>query len=112
MARVTGHISIRKRKRGSVYYLRYRLADGRHVQKLLGPAWMERSRPPTGYYTKRTAEEALQQVLADARRGTLPGSQPRSGRTFDDACSNWLRYVEHDKQRAPSTLSDYRNVVR
>jgi integrase len=112
MARVTGHINLRQRKRGSVYYLRYRLADGRHVQKLLGPAWTERSRPPTGYYTKRTAEEALQQVLADARRGTLPGSQPRSGRTFDDACSDWLRYVEHDKQRAPSTVSDYRNVVR
>jgi len=100
-----------KRQRGPVYYLRYRLADGRHVQKLLGPAWTERSRPPTGYYTKRTAEEALQQVLADARRGTLPGSQPRSGRTFGDACADWLRYVEHDKQRAPSTLSDYRNVV-
>lgn len=112
MARVTGHLSLRKRKRGNVWYLRYRLADGRHVQKLLGPAWTERSRPPTGYYTKRTAEEALQQELADARRGTLPGSQPKSGRTFDDACSDWLRYIEHDKQRSPSTLADYRNVVR
>lgn len=112
MARVTGHLNLRKRKRGPVWYLRYRLADGRHVQKLLGPAWTERSRPPTGYYTKRTAEEALQQELADARRGTLPGSEVRSGRTFDDACSDWLRYVEHDKQRSPSTLSDYRNVVR
>jgi integrase len=112
MARVTGHLSLRKRKRGNVWYLRYRLADGRHVQKLLGPAWTERSRPPTGYYTKRTAEEALQQALADARRGTLPGSEPTSGKTFDDACSDWLRYVEHDKQRSPSTLSDYRNVVR
>jgi integrase len=110
--RVTGHLSLRKRTRGpAVYYLRYRLADGRHVQKLLGPAWTERSRPPTGYYTKRTAEEALQQVLADARRGTLPDSHARSGRTFDDACSEWLRYVEHEKQRAPSTLKDYRNVV-
>jgi hypothetical protein len=96
--RVTGHLSLRKRKRGpAVYYLRYRLADGRHVQKLLGPAWTERSRPPTGYYTKRTAEEALQQVLADARRGTLPDSHARSGRTFGDACSEWLRYVEHDR---------------
>ncbi len=111
MARVTGHIDLKKRKRGPVYYLRYRLADGRQVQKLLGPAWTERSRPPAGYYTKRTAEEELQQVLADARRGTLPGSQARSGRTFEDACAEWLRYVEHDKQRAPSTLADYRNVV-
>jgi integrase len=32
--------------------------------------------------------------------------------TFGDACADWLRYVEHDKRRAPSTLADYRNVVR
>jgi hypothetical protein len=112
MARVTGHISLRMRKRGPIYYLRYRLEDGRHVQKLLGPAWAERSRPPTGYYTKRTAEEALQQTLADARRGTLPDSQQRSGRTFGDACSEWLRYVEHEKQRASSTIRDYTNTVK
>ena len=51
-ARVTGHVSLRKRSRGSVYYLKYRLADGRQVQRLLGPAWTERSRPPAGYYTR------------------------------------------------------------
>lgn len=112
MTRVTGHVTLRRRKRGTVFYLRYRLADGRQVQKLLGPAWTERSRPPVGYYTRKTAEVALQEMLTDARRGTLPGSQPRSGHTFNDACDAWLHYVEHDKQRAASTLSDYRNVVR
>lgn len=35
-----------------------------------------------------------------------------AGRTFADACAEWLRYVEHDRQRAPSTLRDYRNVVK
>jgi Phage integrase, N-terminal SAM-like domain len=58
-----------------------------------------------------TAQEALDTVLSDARRGTLPDSRARSGRTFGDACAEWLRYVGHDKQRAPSTLADYRNVV-
>jgi integrase len=111
MARVTGHISLRDRKRGKVWYLRYRLADGRHVQKLLGPAWTERSRPPAGYYTPKTAEVALQAVLTHAREGTLPDSKQRSGHTFGDACAEWLRYIEHDQQRAPSTLSDYRNAV-
>jgi integrase len=110
MARVTGHVSLRKRKRGSVYYLKYRLTDGRQVQKLLGPAWTERSRPPAGYYTRRTADEALHELLTDARRGALPDSR-RSGRTFGEACSEWLRYVEHEKQRAPSTVRDYTNVV-
>ena len=32
--------------------------------------------------------------------------------TFEDACREWLRYVEHDRQRAASTLRDYRNTVR
>jgi len=110
-ARVTGHASLRERKRGSVWYLKYRLADGRQVQKLLGPAWTERSRPPAGYYTRKTANEALQELLTDARRGTLADSGIRSGKTFDDACAEWLRYVEHDRQRAASTLRDYRHVV-
>jgi len=99
------------RKRGPVYYLRYRLADGRHVQRLLGPAHVGKGKPKAGYYTQKTAEEALQAELVKAREGTLPDSRARSGRTFEEACSEWLRYVEHDKQRAPSTLKDYRNVV-
>ena len=97
MARVTGHVSLRERKQGPVWYVKYRLADGRQVQKLLGPAWIERSRPPEGYYTQKTAEEALQALLADARRGTLPDSKQRSGHTFGDACDEWLRYVEHEQ---------------
>jgi integrase len=110
-ARVTGHASLRERKRGPVWYLKYRLVDGRQVQKLLGPAWTARSRPPAGYYTRKTADEALQELLADARRGTLADAGIRSGKTFNDACAEWLRYIEHDRQRAASTLRDYRNVV-
>lgn len=35
----------------------------------------------------------------------------RVERTFRDACHEWLRYVEHEKQRAASTLRGYRNIV-
>jgi len=35
-----------------------------------------------------------------------------TGETFADAAAEWLRYVEHDRKRRPSTLQDYRNVVR
>jgi integrase len=31
---------------------------------------------------------------------------------FADASAEWLRYVEHDRDVKPSTLSDYRNMVR
>lgn len=110
-SRVTGHLLLRERRSGPVYYLHYRLPDGRQVQKKLGPAWTEKGRPADGYFTRKMAEAELRAVLVDAERGTLAGSQPRSGRTFEDACAEWLRYVESEKQRRPSTVRDYRNTV-
>jgi integrase len=111
MRRVTGHVKTVDRKRGPVFYLKYRLADGRQVQKLLGPKWTGKGRPADGFYTDRTAADALNAVLTDARRGTLEGASLRTGRTFHDACAEWLRYVEHDREREISTVRDYRNVV-
>ena len=111
-SRVTGHVSLRKRKNGPVYYLKYRLADGRQVQRLLGPAWTERSRPPAGYYTPKTAEGKLHEVLADARRGTGNVGGRRAGATFADAAAEFLRYVEKDREREPSTIGDYRGVIK
>ncbi len=107
----TGHVFRIERERGPVWYAKYRLPDGRQVQKKLGPAWTERGRPPGGYYTKRQAESWLREVLVEARRGTLPG-MVRTGATFADAAAEWLRYVEHDRARKPSTVSGYRSIVQ
>ena len=74
-SRVTGHLRLVQRKRGPQWYLKYRLANGRQVQRHLGPAWTGKGRPSAGYYTKRMAEEALQAILTDARRGTLGAHQ-------------------------------------
>ena len=52
-----------ERARGPAWYAKYRLPDGRQVQKKLGPACTERGRPPAGYFTKRLAEDALRTVL-------------------------------------------------
>jgi integrase len=49
-------------------------------------------------------------VLSEARRGTLPG-QVRTEATFADAAAEWLRFVEHDRHRKPSTLEGYRAIV-
>ncbi|HEY2317027.1 MAG TPA: hypothetical protein VGH67_01925, partial [Solirubrobacteraceae bacterium] len=59
MQRVSGSVRRVERKRGPVWYARWRLASGRQGQKALGPAWSGRGRPPAGYYTKRTAEDWL-----------------------------------------------------
>lgn len=107
---VTGHVHLVERTRGSKWYVKYRLADGHQVQKMLGPAWTAHGRPPAGHYTRRTAEEALQAILADARRGTLVGAE-RSGATFADAAAEFLRYKGDVRKIDPSTLGDYRGVI-
>jgi integrase len=107
----TGHVFRVERKRGPCWYAKYRLPSGRQVQKKLGPAWTGRGRPAAGYFTKRLAEDWLREVLVEARQGTLPGPV-RTGATFADAAAEWLRYVEHDRQRKPSTLAGYRAIVR
>jgi hypothetical protein len=50
-------------------------------------------------------------VLEEARRGTLPGAV-RTGVTFADAAAEWLRYIERDRRRKPSTVAGYRAIVR
>jgi integrase len=104
----TGHVFRVDRARGPVWYAKYRLPDGRQVQKRIGPAWSDRGRPPAEYFTKRTAEEWLRSVLDEARRGTLPG-MVRTGATFADAAAEYLRYCEADRGCKPSTLRDYRS---
>jgi len=103
----TGHVFRVERKRGPCWYAKYRLPDGRPVQKKLGPAWAGRGRPAAGYFTKRLPEDWLRDTLDSARRGTLPEAV-RTGATFADAAAEWLRYVSEDRDVKPSTRSDYR----
>jgi hypothetical protein len=81
----SGHVYRVARKRGAVWYAKYRLPDGRQVKRRLGPAWSERQRPPAGYFTKRLAETWLRDTLDQAHRGTLAISkcsrQRRCGRS-------------------------------
>jgi len=62
------HVFRLERRRGAVWYAKYRLPDGHQVQKKLGPAWTARGRPPAGYFTKRVAEHWLRDTLDSARR--------------------------------------------
>lgn len=106
----TGHVFRVERARGPAWYAKYRLPDGRQVQKKLGPAWTERGRPPAGYFIKRLAEAWLCEVLDEARRGVLPGKH-RTGVTFADAAAEYLRHIEQDRGRKPSTLRGYRSAI-
>lgn len=107
---ISGHVFRVERAHGPVWYAKYRLPEGRQVQKKIGPAWAERGRPPAGYFTKRTAEDWLRDVIDQARRGTLPG-MVRTGATFADAAAEYLRFIEHDRSVKPSTLRGYRSII-
>src|SRR4051812_21617089 len=107
---ISGHVFRVERKRGPVWYAKYRLPDGRQVQKKIGPAWTGRGRPGAGYFTKRTAEAWLDDLLAQARRGELAG-MVATGATVADAAAEWLRWAEHDRACKPSTVTDYRHTA-
>ncbi len=107
----SGHVFRVERKSGPQWFAKYRLPDGRQVQRKIGPAWPARGRPTAGYFTKRTAESWLRNVLDEARKGTLPGLV-KTDVTFADAAEEWLRYIEHDRGRKPSTVAGYRALLR
>jgi integrase len=108
---ISGHVFRADRKRGPVWYAKYRLPDGRQVQRRIGPAWTGRGRPLAGSYTKRMAEDWLRGILDQARAGTLPG-MVRTGATFADATAEFLRYCEQDRGCKPWTIRGYSSTIQ
>jgi integrase len=95
---VSGHVFRNDRKRVLQWYAKYRVPNGRQVQKHLGPHLSDRSTElPPGYFTKRTAEGWLDETLAKARRGELGGIANRR-ETVTEAVDEWLRVVGLDRQ--------------
>ena len=106
---ISGHV-YRRGDRTPSWYAKYRLPDGRQVNRKIGPVWTGRGRPAEGYFTKRTAEAWLEDLLIEARRGTLPGLV-RTGATFETASAEWLRYCEVDRQLRYSTIQHYTQMA-
>lgn len=108
---VSGHVYRVERQRGPQWYMKYRLPNGRQVQRRIGPVWTsKREEPPPGHFTKRGAQAVLDDALAQARRGEL-GGVARSRVTLAEAADEWLDYVENDRQRKRSTVTDYKHMV-
>lgn len=107
----SGHVFRVEGKLRPVWRAKYRLPNGRQVQKTIGPAWTGRGRPPAGHFTKRTAEDWLRRLLDDARRGELPGLVD-TGATFEAASEDYLAWLERDRDRKPTTLRDYRSIIK
>jgi integrase len=69
----SGHVFVIERQRGPQWYAKYRLPEGRQVQKRIGSAWTEPGGPAPGYINRKMAETWLAETLSEARRGTHPG---------------------------------------
>lgn len=108
-ARATGYVRVIERRAGPVFYAKLKLPDGSQPQRKLGLVWTKRTRPPAGYLTRAQAEGRLAAILAGD--DALVNVEPIRV-TFGQGCDEWLDYIEHDRQRRPSTMRDYRQTVR
>ena len=97
-----------ERKDGPVAYAKLKLPDGGQPQRRLGRLWTKRSAPPPGYVTRAQAEARLGAILAGD--DALVNVQP-SHVTFEAACDEHMRYLEHDRQRKTSYLRDCRSSI-
>lgn len=106
---VSGHIYRQERQTGPRWVAKWRDGVGQH-KRVVGKAWTGKGRPADGYFTKRLAQQALDEILADARRGQLIGPAS-SGIPFREAAEHWLEHGRHERGLKPSTLVDYRSTV-
>ena len=106
---VGGNVYLREGRRQSTWYVRWRDGNGEH-RKALGPDWTGKGKPPAGYFRRREAEQALQELLVKARAGEA--SRLRTGVTFKQAAEEWLRHGETERGLKPTTIIDYRSCLR
>ena len=77
----------------------------------LAPAHLTGGRPPAGHVTRRQAQDALADVLAEERRRVGQRAYDHGPATFADAAAGYLHHVESVKGRERTTVSDYRGSI-
>lgn len=106
--RMTGTVITVERNGGPVFYAKARDRTGRQIKRRLGPAHTGRGKAPEGHWTRKQADDALRDWLTDL--GRAPDG-PGQTVTMADAVRAFLSYVEHERERALSTVRDYRNTL-
>lgn len=107
-ASISGHVKLYEGKRRKTWYAKWRDQQGQH-EKALGPDWPGKGKPPEGFYDERKAEEKLDEILVDARRGLL--RQQRTGLTFAEVAETWFDYGCAERDWSASTKADYRSIL-
>lgn len=114
--RVTGHLQLRERRDGAVWYVKTRVPGREPLQttRRLAPAHLTGGKPPAGSLTRRQAQDALADLLAAERRKVGEGGYERRAGSvsFADAAAGYLRHVQHVKGRETATVRDYEQSLR
>ncbi len=108
LATISGHVWLYQGKRRSSWCAKWRDQSGQH-EKRLGPAWTGKGPPPPGFLREREATSALQEILVEARRGTV--RQQRTGVTFADVAEQWYETGKFERDWSASTSTDYRSIL-
>jgi integrase len=107
-APISGHVKLYEGKRRKTWVAKWRDQHGQH-EKVLGPAWTGKGKPPEGFHNERTAGEKLDEILVDARRGVL--RQQRTGLIFRDVAEEWFEWGCAERDWSASTRKDYRSIL-
>lgn len=123
-----GHLQVRGNTKNRRWHAFWRDAAGKH-QKVLGPAHVKDSgrrtdrgaviwrvgdgpKPTSRHLTPKEAQQALDELLVRVfleRADDVPCAPIR---TLGEARAEWLRHVEFDRARRPSTVRDYATQTR
>ena len=111
--RVTGHLKLIQRAGGPVWYAKTRVPGRTPEQttRRIAPAHLADGRPPAGHLTRRQAEDALADLLAEERRKVGQAAYTHGPATFADAAAGYLHHVEHVRRREHVTVKDYRGSI-
>ena len=111
---------IRAHKERPFYEAKWRDSRRTQCKRRLGPAWLEhnvegswskrRGRVRDGFLDERAAYIAMAAAI-ERREEELRQAQSTPEGSFDQAVSEWLEYLEHEKRVKPSTLADYRLML-
>ncbi|MGH2853967.1 MAG: tyrosine-type recombinase/integrase [Solirubrobacteraceae bacterium] len=107
-ATISGHVWLYEGKRRKTWCAKWRDQHGQH-EKRLGPAWAGKGPPAPGFLREREAQELLDAILVDARRGQL--RHERTGLAFADIADEWFERGRFERDWSASTQADYRSVL-